>query len=176
MAIISALNSETNFRQAVGPEVMEQSVVSVVAVVRPLDTPATFDKLGAFMAHSACILTTTEGAFVNIEYMWGGMIYISLCPTYKPGSMYFDYRHFHFKHIDVNPQTPNSPVTVREFANSMNQLMWHKPFAVLTHNCHNAVYLTMRKYGMKTRNPEANERNMFFQGFVDYYGPVYPEP
>jgi hypothetical protein len=176
MAIISAVHSEPNYRQAVGPEVMEQSVASVVVVVRPLDTPATFDTLGVSLSHSACILTTTEGAFVIIEYMWGGQIYVSLCPTYRPGSWVFQFRHFNFKHLDINPQTPNPPVTVRQFAKSMNELMWHKPFAILTHNCHNAVYWTMRKYGMRTRNPDGGERCIFFQGFVDYYSPPFPGP
>jgi hypothetical protein len=178
MAEILASHVHPNFRQAVGREVMEQSVRSAVVVLRPLDTPATIDKLGAMLSHSACILTTEDEAFVIVEYMWGGKIYISLCPTYEPGSQFFKFRHYDFTHIDIHPQTPNRAVTVRQFAMRMDEFMRDKPFSISTHNCHNACYLTMRNYGMRTRNPEAGQRNQFYQGFIDYYtaGPPGPPP
>jgi hypothetical protein len=169
MAKIHALGTNPEFRQLVGPDVMEQVISKVAAVRRPLDVPATIDKLGLVLSHSGCVLVTEAGAYVLIEYMWGGITYISLCSTYKPGERTFVYRKMEFVHDDMRLFTPTSRVTVQEFAMAMATLMRGKPFAVCTHNCHHARYWTMKKFGMITKNPESEPRNQFFQGWVDYF-------
>jgi hypothetical protein len=102
--------------------------------------------------------------------MWGGITYISLCSSYRPGSREFTVRHMPFVHDDIHPKRPTVRVTVGEFAHAMATFMRPKPFAICTRNCHHARYWTMKKFGMKTKNPESEQRNMFFQGFADYFG------
>jgi hypothetical protein len=176
MAKIHAIGANPEFRQLVGPEIMEQVITEVAAVRRTLQVSSTVDKLGLTLSHSGCVLITDGGAYVLIEYMWGGLTYISLCPTYRPGQLRFKYRDMIFVHDEIRPYTPTVRVTVREFAMSMAAFMRGKPFAVCTHNCHHARYWTMKKYGMITKNPEAEPRNMFFQGFVDYFTSRPPGP
>jgi hypothetical protein len=158
-------------KQMVGPEVMKQRIVSVVAVRRPLDVPSIRAKIGLTLSHSGCVATTEEGAYVLIEYMWGGLVYVSLCNSYTPGKKGFKFRHFPFLHDDVKQQEPNRRVTVGEFAEAMIEVMQGKGFAVLYHNCHHARYLTMKRYGMKSKNPDAYKTNSFFQGWKDFFKP-----
>jgi hypothetical protein len=169
MAKIHAIGANPEFRQLVGPDVMDQVISEVAAVRRTLDTPATFDKLGLVLSHPGCVLITEAKAYVLIEYMWGGLTYISLCSTYLRGSPTFTYQKMIFVHDDVNPYVPTTRVTVREFAMTMASLMRGKPYAICTHNCHHARYWTMKKLGMIIKNPESEPLNMFFQGWVDYF-------
>lgn len=85
----------------------------------------------------------------------------------------FDFKKYHFKLDIVDPQTPNQPVTVKEFTEKMIEFTKDKAFDTFSHNCHHARYDTMRFYGMKSDNPDAGKYNLFYQGFVDYFRKDY---
>lgn len=168
MARVHALGLCPDFRSTIGSDLMNQQVKYVFGVKRPLDTPCTDRKIGIVLSHAGIMCVTEQNQNVLIEYMFGSKVYISECTSYKMGED-FVYKGLPFVHTTTNVQGPNCPVTVREMAQSMADIMRGRSFETYTHNCHQARYLTMKKYGMKSINPRAEGVNVFFQGLLDFY-------
>ena len=168
MTKVHAAKVDPRFKLAVGPDIMESRVCYVFGVKRPLDTPCTYDKIGIVLSHAGIMCITEHNVNVLIEYMFGSKVYISNCTTYKRGQD-FVFKGLPFVHTTTSLQSPNQPITVRDIAESMADLMSGKGFETYTHNCHQARYLTMKKYGMKSKNPRSEKLNVFFQGLADYY-------
>lgn len=147
---------------------MESLILECYPVRRPLFIPSTKDKIGEVLSHSGVICVTAKGTFL-IEFMWDNIVYVKKVPNYEPGTD-FDFEDLHFVHDSHTPEVPARPVTIRRFAISMANYMQGKKFDTFTHNCHMARYYTMKKYGMKSQNPKKAKRNIFFQGFVDFFG------
>lgn len=147
---------------------MDKRIIYVFAVRRPISTPSTSDKIGKVLSHSGCICQITSGQYILIEYMWGGLVHISNCTSYKR-SENFTYSGLPFIHDDPKEQSPNGDVTIREFSQRMADYMRGKDFATYTHNCHLARFWTMKKWGMKSLNPDNAKVNVYFQGLIDYF-------
>ena len=120
------------------------------------------------MSHSGVICVTARGSFL-IEYLYDSSVNIKRVDNYEPGKD-FDFEGFHFIHENTEPEIPQTQVTIKRFAISMANFMKGKKFETFTHNCHMARYFTMKKYGMKSNNPRKAKRNIFFQGWVDFFG------
>lgn len=168
MARVHGLGLDPEFRSTIGSELMDAKVKYVFGVKRPLDTPCTDTKVGIVLSHAGIVCVTENGANILIEYMFGSKVYISNCTTYKMGEN-FVYKGLPFVHTTTALQSPNKPVTIREISRSMADIMRGRNFETYTHNCHEARYLTMKKYGMKSINPKAEGTNVFFQGLVDFF-------
>ncbi|KAH0792724.1 hypothetical protein GPJ56_003347 [Histomonas meleagridis] len=151
---------------------MDYLVLECYAVRRPLFVPSTIDVIGQVLSHSALIAVTAQGSFI-IEYMFDSMVHVRRCDTYEK-SKDFEFEGIAYVHDDPNPQYPSRPVTIKRLAASMANFMAGKKFDTFSHNCHMARYLTMKKYGMESINPWKNDRNIFFQGVVDFFKPHRP--
>ena len=162
------LKKTKEFVQMLDDATFDEEIDFVYAVRRPIDTPATRHKLGIVLSHSGCICVTKSGAVVLVEYMWGSKVHVQLCDTYREGEN-FVFERLTFVHDTQKRQSPSTTVTVREFAQTMADFMRGKSFATYTHNCHQARYVTMKRYGMESKNPDMFRRNVFFQGLIDYF-------
>lgn len=168
MTKVKGDNGNKYLRSSVLPEVMDAQIISMVPVRRPLDVPSTSFKFGKVLSHSGCIAETALG-FILIEYMCTNQVYVQRVQNFVRGMKEFYYKKFHFILDIVEPQTPNRPVTVRDFTMAMIDNVKDGVFNTFTHNCHHARYDTMRQYGMTSDNPDAGKHNLFYQGFVDYF-------
>lgn len=155
----------------VGPEIMDQRVLSAFAVKRPLDCPGTNDKMGTVLSHSAVVLFTEKHCYVLVEYMSECKVIVSKMPQLHIKDNRFGYRNFSFI-LDSPIQQPKMSITVRDFAMQMVEYTKNKPFDTFTHNCHIARFRTMRKYGMKSPQPTNGSTNTLFQGVIDYFRPA----
>ena len=157
-----------DFLMFIDDDLFDEPIKYVYAVRRPLDTPATKHKLGVVLSHSGCVCITESGKNILVEYMWGSKVHVRDCTTYEEGKN-FVFMKLPFVHDTEKRQSPSEPVTVRQFAQTMADFMRGKSFATYTHNCHQARFVTMQKYGMESQNPDLFKRNVFFQGVVDYF-------
>ncbi|OHT12215.1 hypothetical protein TRFO_18128 [Tritrichomonas foetus] len=142
-------------------------ILECYPVRRPLLIPSTKNKIGEVLSHSGIMCVTAQGSYL-IEFMCDNIVYVKAVKGYHPGED-FDFDDFHFIHDDHTGQNPSRPVTLRRIAVSMAYYMEGKKFDTFTHNCHLARYLAMKKYGMTSRNPKKAKRNIFFQGFFDFF-------
>lgn len=147
---------------------LESLVLFCYAVRRPLAIPSVKFTIGEVVSHSGVICVTSRGNFL-VEYTWKNSVLVKKVENYQPGKD-FDFERFHFIHDSYYPQIPIRLVTVRKFAYSMANFMKGKPYDTFTHNCHQARYYTMKKYRMKSKNPKKARRNIFFQGWFDFFG------
>lgn len=147
---------------------LEYVILKCYAVKRPIAIPSIKNKVGKVLSHSGVICVTAKGNFL-IEYMYDSSVYIKRINNYSPG-VDFDFENFHFIHDNTEPQIPDKIVTLKRFAISMANFMRGQKFETFTHNCHMARYFTMKKYGMKSDNPKKAKRNIFFQGWFDFFG------
>ena len=157
-----------DFLLFVDDDLLDKQIKYVYAVRRPLDTPGTRHKLGVVLSHSGCICITESGENILVEYMFGSRVHVHNCVSYEEGKN-FVFQNLTFVHETETRQSPSEPVTIRQFAQTMADFMRGKSFATYTHNCHQARYVTMNKYGMKSKNPDSFRRNVFFQGLIDYF-------
>lgn len=147
---------------------LEYVIIQCYAVKRPIAIPSIKHTIGKVLSHSGVICITEKDAFL-IEYMYDCCVYIKRVENYSPG-VDFDFENFHYVHDDQKPQKPDRIVTLKRFAISMANFMKGKKFETFTHNCHMARYFTMKKYGMISDNPRKAKRNIFFQGWFDFFG------
>lgn len=149
---------------------IDTPIISCYPVRRPLAIPSANDKYGQVLSHSAIVAQTSNGYYI-IEYMYDDLVYIHKIDDkdYVPGNN-FVFQDFLWKFDNNNPQAPKRRVTIRRLAISMYNNMKSKPFDTFVHNCHLARYLTMKKYGMNSKNPSSLSRCIFFQGFFDFFG------
>ena len=168
MTKIHSANQNPRLRLMISRNIFDEEVEYVIPVRRPLDVPSTMLKLGKVLSHSGCIVTTKNHWTLLVEYMSANQIFVSQVYNYKIGMKEFDFKKYHFT-VDQDPQKPDRPITVREFALKMIDFTKDAPFDTFTHNCHHARYDTMRFYGMKSDNPDSGKYNMFYQGFIDYF-------
>ena len=146
---------------------MDSLVLECYPVRRPLSIPSIKNKIGDVLSHSSVLCVTAAGSYI-IEYMYNNTVYIKKVDDYKPGQD-FDFEGHHYVHDIYDQQVPERPVTVRRVAISMANFMKGKKYDTFTHNCHMARYFVMKKYGMKSDNPKKAKRNIFFQGFFDFF-------
>ena len=151
----------------INDEEMDQFILECYAVRRPLYVPSIVDTIGEVLSHSAVIVVCPQGNYI-VEYMNDSIVHIKKCDTYVK-SENFQYEGLPFVHDDPKSQSPCRPVTIRRFSSSMANFMAGKQFDTFSHNCHIARYLTMKKYGMTSNNPRKAKRNIFFQGFMDFF-------
>ncbi|KAK8840466.1 hypothetical protein M9Y10_030671 [Tritrichomonas musculus] len=157
-----------NVKTTLGDFEMESLILECYAVRRPLAIPSVKYTIGEVVSHSSIMCVTARGNFL-IEYTWDNSVFVRKVDNYLSGKD-FDHDGFHYIHDSYEPQVPIRPVTIRRFANSMAKFMQGKPYDTFTHNCHQARYYTMKKYGMKSKNPKKAKRNIFFQGWFDFFG------
>ncbi|OHT15426.1 hypothetical protein TRFO_42502 [Tritrichomonas foetus] len=171
MTKVYSTQPDNGMKICVSKEVMSRQIVSCVAVLRPLDCPSTSTKYGKVLSHSA-VLIRTEKEFVMVEYMNVCKVLINRVGCLKKDEDIsgdnFIYRGYLHKFIST-VQHPKCPVTVREFAEKMVDIMKDRKFDTFTHNCHHARFLTMKHYGMRSEDPYNIKRNVLFQGIVDYF-------
>lgn len=172
MTKIKGSCSNSFLRLMVTPDVYHAEILTCVPVRRPLDVPSALPKLGKVLSHSGCVCKTTKG-YVLIEYMSANQVFVSKVYNFMNGMKEFDFKKYHFKLDIVEPQVPNTKVTVKEFTEKMIEFTKDKQFDTFSHNCHHARYDTMRFYGMQSDNPDAGKYNLFYQGFVDYFKKEY---
>lgn len=146
---------------------MDAVVLKCFPVRRPLSIPSIKKKIGDVLSHSSVLCVTAGDSYI-IEYMYNNTVYIKKVRNYIPGQD-FDFEGHHYIHDIYEPQIPERMVTVRRIAISMANFMTGKKYDTFTHNCHMARYFVMKKYGMKSDNPRRAKRNIFFQGFVDFF-------
>lgn len=170
MARVYANVSNQFLKSSVGPEIMGQSIKTVTAVRRPLDCPGTNTKFGFVLSHSGVMIRTTKHVNVLVEYMSENKVLVQKMPQIKIVDNRFNYRHYTFT-IDSPEQEPKENITVRDFAMQMIEYMKDKPFETFTHNCHQARFYTMRRFGMKSPQPSRGAGNLLFQGVIDYFRP-----
>lgn len=153
----------------VGPDEMASKIIYTAAVRRPLAMPSTGQMYGKVLCHCSVLARTTTGYYI-IEYMNDNYVHVTRINTYRPGRNFYFHNYYFIHDKPVEPQYPVKPVTIKEFAESMIDLMRPKKFDTFTHNCIQARFLTMRKFGMPSDDPMKGKRCIFFQGFFDYFG------
>lgn len=171
MTKIYSSTPKDGLRTCVGPEVMKRKVLNCAAVLRPLEIPSTLWKYGRVLSHSA-ILCITKKEHVLIEYTSTNLVHVNLIGGFanKESEIgpYFEYRGFIFHYMSPIQQ-PKKDITVRDLSLKMASYMCKKPYDVFTNNCHQARYLTMKHYGMKSHDPYNIKYNILFQGVADYF-------
>ncbi|KAK8841037.1 hypothetical protein M9Y10_027874 [Tritrichomonas musculus] len=162
---------KNGLRCCIGSEVMNRKLIECAAVLRPLDVPSTFWKYGKILSHSA-VLCKTKKEHVLVEYSSTNMVHINAIGGFQDKESeigpYFEYRGFIFHYVSPM-QKPNKSITIRDFALKMASYACKKQYDVFTNNCHQARYLTMKHYGMKSHDPYNIKVNILFQGFADYF-------
>ncbi|OHS95998.1 hypothetical protein TRFO_37838 [Tritrichomonas foetus] len=155
----------------VSSEEFSSKIISSVAVRRPLAIPAASKVYGNVLCHSGCVVKTTTGYYV-VKYMFDNFVHVNRCNKYIPGKN-FTFQGFLWIHDDPNSSYTKKKVTLRQFANGMVQLMKGHNFNTFTHNCLQARYLTMKKFGMTSVDPLNDKRCIFLQGWFDFYSKKY---
>lgn len=151
------------------PEEMSSTIIYTAAVRRPLALPSTGQMYGRVLCHCSVLARSTTGYYI-IEYMNDNYVHVTRINTYRPGQNFYFHNYLFIHDKPVEPQFPKLPVTVKEFSESMIEFMKQKTFDTFTHNCIQARFLTMRKFGMPSDDPKMANRCIFFQGFFDYFG------
>lgn len=146
---------------------MDSIVLKCYPVRRSLAIPSIKKKIGEVLSHSSVMCVTASGSYI-VEYMYNNTVYVKKVENYNPGED-FDYEDHHYIHDIYEPQIPDRAVTIRRIAISMANFMNGKKYDTFTHNCHMARYFVMKKYGMRSDNPRKAKRNIFFQGFFDFF-------
>ncbi|OHS94111.1 hypothetical protein TRFO_11392 [Tritrichomonas foetus] len=156
------------FKCNVCPEECQSRVISSIAVRRPLAIPGAAKCYGEALCHSACVVRTTTGYYV-VEYMSDNFVHCNRCPKYVPQKN-FKFQGFLWIHDDLDPSYTQKNFTLERFCLGMVDIMKGQPFNTFTHNCLQARYLTMKKFGMKSADPLNYKRCIFYQGWFDFYG------
>ncbi|KAK8875868.1 hypothetical protein M9Y10_006043 [Tritrichomonas musculus] len=151
----------------VGPDERTSKVISSVAVRRPLAIPGACQVYGQVLSHSGCVVKTTTG-FYLVEYMSDNFVHCNRCSKYKEQND-FIFQGYLWIHDDANSSTTNKDITLETFCLAMINIMKEKPYDTFTHNCFQARYLTMKKFGMESSDPLNFKRCIFFQGWHDLY-------
>lgn len=172
MARVFASVPDSFLKSSVGPEIMCQRVKTCTAVRRPLNCPGTNRKCGVVLSHSSVMIKTDKNVYVLVEYMCENRVLVQKMPQIHIKDGKFNYRSYSFT-IDSAEQEPKQSITVRDFAFQMIDYMKDRPFETFTHNCHQARFKTMRKFGMKSPQPARGNANTLFQGVIDYFRPEF---
>ena len=166
---VSAKNLKPMFKCNISPEELSSKVISAIAVRRPLAIPGASDCYGEVLCHSACVVRTYTGYYV-VEYMSDNYVHCNRCSKYKRANEDFVFQGYTYIHDDQKPSYTPKDITLETFCMGMVNIMKGKPFNTFTHNCLQARYLTMKKFGMKSSDPLNSNRCIFFQGWIDLYG------
>lgn len=155
------------FKCNVGPDERASKIISSVAVRRPLSIPGASQTYGQVLSHSGCVLKTTTGYYL-VEYMADNFVHCNRCNKYKPLKD-FIFQGFLWIHDDNEMSRPKQEVTLEQFCLVEIDIMKNKPYDTFTHNCFQARYLAMKKFGMKSSDPLNYKRCIFFQGWHDLF-------
>lgn len=156
------------FKCNVSPEERASKIICSIAVRRPLAIPGASQVYGQVLCHSGCVVTTTTGHYV-VEYMSDNYVHCNRCNKYKPREN-FVFQGFLWIHDDLDPSFTDQDVSLEQFCLGMAAIMKGKSFDTFTHNCLQARYLTMKKFGMMSADPLNYKRCIFLQGWHDLYG------
>ena len=148
---------------------LNRKIVQCYPVRRPLNIPSVVRNYGKVLSHSAILACSEEddGTYL-IDYMSDDFVYIRKVKNCKKGEE-FMFEDLKYIYDDKKPQTPNKEVTLQRLGALMVHYMKNEHFSTFSHNCHEARYKVMKKYGMESEDPYQNEINIFFQGFRDYF-------
>lgn len=155
------------FKCNVSPEERVSKIISSVAVRRPLSIPGASQTYGQVLSHSGCVIKTTTGYYL-VEYMADNFVHCNRCNKYKPLKD-FIFQGFLWIHDDKEMSAPKQEVTLEQFCLEEIEIMKSKPYDTFTHNCFQARYLAMKKFGMKSSDPLNYKRCIFFQGWHDLF-------
>lgn len=140
-------------------------VIYCTAVRRPLDIPSTWNVYGMVLCHAGLVAKTETGYYL-IEYMNDNFVHATRANNYSVGNN-FKFQGFVWIHDDPEPSFATTAVTLEELCMEMIKIMGGKKFNTFTHNCLNARYLTMKRFGMKSHDPMNWKRVIFLQGWYD---------
>lgn len=152
-------------------EERQSLIIYCVAVRRPLAIPSTLTIYGRVLCHAGLVAKTEAGYYV-IEYMNDNFVHVTRLNKYEVGQN-FTFQGFTWVHDDPEPSFATTNVILEEFCTSMATIMSERKFNTFTHNCLNARYLTMKKYGMKSQDPMNWKRVIFLQGWFDFFQSEY---
>lgn len=146
---------------------LECLILECYPVRRPLDIPSLSNIYGDVLSHSAILCVSSNGTFL-VEFMSDNIVYVKRVNNYSAGED-FEFNGLQFIYDCSESQAPESEVTLYTLANTMANCMAGKKFDTLTHNCHIARYQTLKKYGMKSNNPNRVKKDVIHQGFIDLF-------
>lgn len=146
---------------------LESLILECYPVRRPLDIPSMINIYGDVLSHSAILCVSARATFL-IEFMSDNIVYIKKIDYYVAGED-FDFNGLRYVHDNYESQVPEKAVTLIKLAATMANYMAGKKFDTFSHNCHIARYKTMKKYGMKSINPNKVKKNILHQGIIDFF-------
>ncbi|KAK8836738.1 hypothetical protein M9Y10_037255 [Tritrichomonas musculus] len=100
--------------------------------------------------------------------MSDNIVYVKKVNNYVSGED-FVFNDLQYIHDCSESQIPEREVTHNTLANTMANCMAGKKYDTFTHNCHIARYKTLKKYGMKSINPNRIKKDVIHQRFIDFF-------
>lgn len=155
--------------QELEEEELNRQIIECYPVRRPLNIPSIIKNYGKVLSHSAILACSQEddGTYL-IDYMDDDYVHVRKVKNCKKGEE-FVFENLKYIYDDRKPQRPNKNVSLKRLATLMMKYMKNEKFSTWSHNCHEARYMVMKRYGMESEDPYQNDINIFFQGFVDYF-------